>query len=231
MIGNMYSMALETSSHQGSLALARNREILEVCAFEEGMRGGKAIAPALREILERHSLAPRDIAFFSVGIGPGSFTGLRIAIATAQGFCYATGARVVGVTSFSALALRIFEHLQLPSATLAIVHNARRDRLAVGIFSWREGILKEERPISAELVEKAAGLLPPGCFLAGDGVAFIEKNSFEILEPSLWIPRAQEVALLGWEKFQKEEISHWDTRPLYLIQTAAEEKVQQNKEE
>lgn len=97
--------AIDTSTPLASVALVDVRGEL-VASVERNLdrSHGEAIIPLLDELLAQVGAGPRDIARFGVGIGPGSFTGVRIAVATVKGIALGTGAEVVGVSAFDALA-------------------------------------------------------------------------------------------------------------------------------
>ena len=96
--------ALETSTSLASVALFEKGELIA----EESMRAaggsGEALVPMLSALFSRVSWSASDVSRWAVGIGPGSFSGTRVAVATAKGIVLATGAELVGVTSLDALA-------------------------------------------------------------------------------------------------------------------------------
>ena len=98
----MTCLALEFSSERRSAAVARDGEVLA----EAFVLGGKATsAPALvAEALSKAGLVPGDVSRLVVGIGPGSYTGIRRAIATFQGWHLALGTPVTAVGSMELLA-------------------------------------------------------------------------------------------------------------------------------
>jgi tRNA threonylcarbamoyl adenosine modification protein YeaZ len=98
----MTILAIEFSSQRRSVAIARDARLLDE-AFTD--TGRSTSAPQLiAEVLQKAGLAPRDIDRLAVGIGPGSYTGIRRAIATIQGWHLAGGTDVVAVGSFDLLA-------------------------------------------------------------------------------------------------------------------------------
>jgi tRNA threonylcarbamoyladenosine biosynthesis protein TsaB len=116
----MLVLALDTTTGAGSVALANGEQVVEVIAIDPTQPVATRVPGDLITLLERHRIPVGDIGVFAVATGPGSFTGLRIGIATMQGLALANAKPLVGVSSFEAL------------ATLA---NA--PRVAVWIDAWR----------------------------------------------------------------------------------------------
>jgi tRNA threonylcarbamoyladenosine biosynthesis protein TsaB len=84
-------VAIDTSCRTGSLALAVNGAVKDSEILDVEGRQAAHLVPALERMLNRHSLVPPDLSAFLVGSGPGSFTGVRIGVATARGVGHALG--------------------------------------------------------------------------------------------------------------------------------------------
>lgn len=126
-----------------------------------------ALATAL---LERCGLTFADLDRIAVGIGPGSFTGLRIGLATARALALATGAELVTVSTLRALALPAEAHA--PGAVVLAVIDARRGEAFVA--AWRAGkpvlAARAEPPTGVAALAREGGAGAPETWLGvGDG--------------------------------------------------------------
>ena len=100
----MRILAIETATRTGSWAIAEDGEVVASAEGPDEQSHAERLLQALTELLASRGLTLTDIDAFAVATGPGSFTGLRIGIATAQGFAMATGARVIPVPTLDAIA-------------------------------------------------------------------------------------------------------------------------------
>jgi len=124
-------VALDSSTLTLSLAVGRPGESGPLLAERHGppARMSDLLPGALLDLLGRAGLTLADIRGFAVGLGPGSFTGLRIGLATVKGLAYARRLPVTGASSLAALALEGPEGV--PLAAVAV---ARRGELYLGRY-------------------------------------------------------------------------------------------------
>jgi tRNA threonylcarbamoyladenosine biosynthesis protein TsaB len=134
-------VAIDTSCRTGSLALAVNGSVKDFEILEVEGRQAAHLVPALERMLNRHSLLPPDLSAFIVGSGPGSFTGVRIGVATARGVGHALRIPVWPYGSLEGAYFSVLLSLGLPPRRPAEDSTATEDR--VGVLS-------------------AAGILGPG---------------------------------------------------------------------
>jgi len=115
-------LALDTTTRGGSCALARDGVVLDERSTESAEYAAR-LPGDLMALLDRTGVALAEVDAFAVATGPGSFTGLRIGIATMQGLAFASTRPLIGVSTFDALA-----------------HHASAPRTATWIDAWRREV-------------------------------------------------------------------------------------------
>ena len=104
----MYILGLDTTAVTATAAVCRaeNGVITEHAHFslKNGLTHSESLLPLIDGVLKELGVSPKDIGLVSVSVGPGSFTGVRIGVATAKGFAYAQGIPCAGVSTLEALA-------------------------------------------------------------------------------------------------------------------------------
>ena len=113
----MTILALEFSSARRSVAMARGGAVLAE-AFEQSAERGTKVFGLIEKVLAAAKMSREEIDTIAVGLGPGSYTGIRAAIAVAQGWQLARGVKLLGVSSVKGLAAqaqveKIFGHVNL----------------------------------------------------------------------------------------------------------------------
>jgi tRNA threonylcarbamoyladenosine biosynthesis protein TsaB len=101
---SMVVLALDTTSRQGSSAVAIDGRVVLEQAGDASLPQAARVPGELQALLARAQLALRDVDAFAVAVGPGSFTGLRVGIATMQGLAFDAGKPLIGVSALDALA-------------------------------------------------------------------------------------------------------------------------------
>ena len=97
-------LSIETATRAGSIALSRGAKLLSIRTGDATRSHSADLLELIREALEEASLSVQDVMIFAVALGPGSFTGLRIGIATAKSLASTLERKVVGVPTLHAVA-------------------------------------------------------------------------------------------------------------------------------
>ena len=220
-------LALETSGGRPSVALARGGELLAERRAAPGRPGREPLLPAIDALLRRAGFALADVEAFAVAVGPGSFTGLRIGIATLKGLAFGSAAPVAAVGTLDALALRAPRGRDPIVAAL----DARRGEVYAAGFAWQgEALAPAALPEGLYGAEELAARLPARCVLVGDGVLVCgtaaraaRGRGLRAIAPPRGRPRAREVALLGAALLREGRgVDAADLVPRYLRRAEAE---------
>lgn len=132
-------LAVETSSRVGSAALARGPRLLAESRFAGPLQHSSELFPAMADLLRNQGYVPTDIDQVYIAIGPGSFTGLRVAVALAKAMHLANAVKIITVDSLDVVASNLSEppmrQSETPSDETAIIIP---DRIAA-LFDAKRG--------------------------------------------------------------------------------------------
>src|SRR4051812_25700777 len=128
----MIVLGLDTSTKIGSVCVVRDGELFAE-ARGESQKHGSEFLPMVDDVCRRAGVTPRDIDAVAIGAGPGSFTGLRIGMATAKGIAFAGKRPLWAVSSLAALGYEVGV-LGGEPAPIACVLDARRSEVFVGVY-------------------------------------------------------------------------------------------------
>jgi len=130
-------LGIETSSRRGSVALVESGKLVALASHERLNRHGEAILPIVDSLLAEAGWARTSIDRLGVGIGPGSFTGLRIGVALANGIALGIDRPLLGVGSLRAMA----RAADSSSRPVAAVLDALRDEFFISVYDANGGEL------------------------------------------------------------------------------------------
>jgi len=127
----MYILALDTATRDGSVALVDEHRVIAERRGDAARSHAERLPGELLALAEAHRVSVRAIDLFAVAAGPGSFTGLRIGIATIQGLALASGKRIVAVSALEALAQSA---AGAPGSVVAAWMDARRREVFAALY-------------------------------------------------------------------------------------------------
>ncbi|NQU11299.1 tRNA (adenosine(37)-N6)-threonylcarbamoyltransferase complex dimerization subunit type 1 TsaB [bacterium] len=133
----MLTLALDTATAQASIALLRDDVVLAETAAAR-TTDGDHLFPALRQLLHEQQVDAGAVDLFVIGLGPGSFTGVRAGLAAAKGLALPAGRPLRGVGSFDAIALTALPGLTADCAALCVLGDARRGEIYYAVYD-RDG--------------------------------------------------------------------------------------------
>jgi tRNA threonylcarbamoyladenosine biosynthesis protein TsaB len=163
----MLVAALDTTSRHGSCALIAEGAIVVELASDPSLPQASRLPGELQALLSHAGVRLPDVDVFAVAVGPGSFTGLRVGIATMQGLAFATGASLIGVSALDALAaIADAATIGSPPARIATWIDAWRGEAYAALYEGGRAI----EPVSVESPGRLLARLGEGALFIGDAV-------------------------------------------------------------
>ena len=218
----MLMLSLDASSQAATAALLSDGAIL--CEYTQNQPKTQSVKllPMIEQMLSDCSLTLDCIDVFACGVGPGSFTGVRIGVATARGFAKTLGRHCIAVDSLMALLENVSS---FPGRVYTLI-SARENECYCAAFEKDTEILS---PCVMTVEEIAAHGKESPCLLVGDG-AEINKDFFKTALPTAKIARGKDnmlsAAALGQAAYKKAMAGKLatceDLIPLYLRKSQAE---------
>jgi tRNA threonylcarbamoyl adenosine modification protein YeaZ len=213
----MRLLGIETSSERLSLAILKNKRILiEYNGFRN--RNSSSLIKLLRNILDKTNLSWQDLDALCVGIGPGSFTGLRVGIATAKGLALGLKKPLVGINCLDTIAMNV----RNSPLNICVVVDARKNLVYSSVYRFLKGKLRRISNYSLVSFEVLVKNITSPLIFVGDGLkryAFYLKDREDcyIYPTKYWFPKASNLLLLARELFERKKFSAPERlTPLYL---------------
>ena len=211
----MKVLAFDTSSKALSLAILEDKQVLAETMINIKKNHSITLMPAIDFLMGSLDWTPKDLDRIVVAQGPGSYTGLRIAVATAKTLAHTLKIELVGVSSLLALVPEQVEGLVIP------IMDARRNNVYAGFYQSGQAVWPEAHLPLAEVLE-IAGAANQSVTFVGETAAFTEQIEVALpqatLQPTL--PNAAAVGRLGLDLPSQ---SIHDFVPNYLKRVEAEE--------
>ena len=131
----MFEVLLDSSSKYLSVGLAKDGKVVDKIFYEAWQRQSEMMTSELQAILQRNHVKNEDIDAVVIGVGPGSYTGVRIAVTIGKTLAYALHTKVYAVSSLSLL-----RDIEKPTIC---IFNARSGRSYVGVYEKDKCLLKD----------------------------------------------------------------------------------------
>ena len=230
-------LALDTSTTRAALAVVPadgQGRAVEVASPDPAARHGRSLVPAVRDLLARAGLAPADLGGLVVGLGPGSYTGLRIGLTAAKTLAYALGKPLAGFDGLDVIARNA------PSDALCVhvIGDAQRGDLYLAEFRRERPLdpLLRLEPTRVVALDRWAAELPPGAFVLGPALtvprlaAILPSHARAPDDPEAHWPNPRHLVVVArevWRSGRRDD--PWFLEPVYLRRSAAEEQWDRHK--
>lgn len=216
----MLVLGLDTSTKFCTVGLSDDGDSLSEITVGGKNYSSEQIVDMISDILNRTGKSKKDIDLIAVGVGPGSFTGIRIAVTVAKTLAQVLKIPVVSVSSLRALTYRTFDDVVIA------VEDARRERVYRGIYKDMEVVKEDKLVYTSDLIEEIKNIEDKILILAPlnilkdlDSV----KDKFESASEFERKIRGSAVAALGFRKFKERGADDLNSvLPNYLNMSQAE---------
>ena len=207
--------AFDTSSKALTLAILEDETLLAQMTLNIKKNHSITLMPAIDFLMKSLDMKPTDLDRIAVAQGPGSYTGLRIAVATAKTLAHTLKIELVGVSSLLALVPEQVEGLVIP------IMDARRNNVYAGFYQSGQAVRPEAHLPLAEVLEMAGTADQPVTFV-GETATFAEQIKDALPQAAIQstLPDAATIGRLGLDLPAQ---SIHDFVPNYLKRVEAEE--------
>ncbi|MBF0694878.1 MAG: tRNA (adenosine(37)-N6)-threonylcarbamoyltransferase complex dimerization subunit type 1 TsaB [Flavobacterium sp.] len=210
-----YILNIETSTRNCSVSIANSGQTVALREIAtEGFSHAEKLHVFVNEVMAEAGISFSDLSAIAVSKGPGSYTGLRIGVSSAKGFCYASNLPLIAVDTLKVLAAAA----RVTDGVIVPMIDARRMEVYSAVF---DSELQAVRQVEAEIIDSAslADFAGP-VYIVGDCQQKVESmlsgDKFSYLK-EVEFPSAAEMGKLSFEKFKAgdfEDVAYFE--PFYL---------------
>ena len=199
---DMKILGVDTSTPIGSVGLIDGERFVAEHTLSIVKAHSSRLMPAIDQILKWGDLTVHDLDACAVGIGPGSFTGIRIGVGTIKSLCYALKKPIIGISTLEAIAynLRYTEKLICP------ILDARKDEVYGALFRGAQNLLRKSEDLCVP-IESLLSQIDGDVMFVGDGLrryAPVVQEQFgkdvSLADPIFNVPRGTSIARIGYDR-------------------------------
>lgn len=219
----MKILAIDTSSSICGTALLEDENLIDENKLDDGKTHSENLMPLINELLGRNNIQLKDIDLIACCSGPGSFTGIRIGVATVKPFAEILNIKIASVTSLESLAQNVESK---DGETIVSLIDARNNQVYCGIFNSnyekKEDFLADDINVVIEKIKKYENVI-----LVGNGAALHKELLINELSEVRFSDNNNQYAFslgkIGYKKYQNNDLCTADTfLPIYLRKSQAE---------
>lgn len=222
----MKILSLDTTAEVCTAAICDDKKLIAEMTVNTGNTHSQTLLPVVEQILKISKTSLDDIDCFSCSTGPGSFTGVRIGVATVKGIAYGKNKPCISVSTLEALAYNLIGC----DGILCPVMNARRNQVYNALFECKDSTLTrlcDDRALSIEELDEELSAQNLPVYLVGDGYEItlrgFKKTKPEIVPERMRVQNAYSVACCAIEKYNAgQTLTDGEIVPIYLRPSQAE---------
>jgi tRNA threonylcarbamoyl adenosine modification protein YeaZ len=188
--------------------------------LEVGPKLSSLITLAIKRVLDALSIKVSDFDYFASGLGPGSFTGIRVGLSTIKGMSLAIRKPIIGVSSLDVIAMNALKErgLIIPAV------DAKRNLIYSCVYKNNKGSLKKISPYMLISSEGLISKLKSPCSVFGDALNIYREEilrqspSVNLLDKDFWYPKAHNLIDIALSRIKADKHKPtFDAKPIYLF--------------
>lgn len=224
----MLILGVDTSTDSLAVSLINEKKILADYNRAGTLRHSSLLIPTIEKALKKIGAKAGDIDLFSIGIGPGSFTGLRVGVTAIRALAIALDKPIIGVPTMDAIAHNGFMYLKRKKqldigVKICPVLDAKKNQLYACIYGHNGAKIKRESDYLLEPAKRLVKRLRSGVLFLGDAIPLYKEqlSAKKALRPHFfegkWFPKGSVIAKMALEAYGRgRRDSPYDLVPMYL---------------
>lgn len=213
----MKILCIDTSSKLCSVAILENTTLINKLELDNGLTHSETLMPLIKNLLESCNLSLTDIDLLVSDVGPGSFTGIRIGVATCKAFSDSLNIPCIGISSLEVLAYNIKN-----DGIICSTIDCKNDNCYFALYKLQDGIYNVLEEPCAKSVDEVLDLLKKKYSdktikFVGDGIPSKSTNCYLNVE---------NLGIAGYKKFINTHNTGEELLPLYLKKPQAQKQLE-----
>ncbi len=202
----MKILGVETSTSNLSVAILDNEKIVGEYNINLKGQASNLLIPSIKNLLKRTKVELGAIDSFAVGLGPGSFTGLRIGVSAVKGLSFAFSKPIIGIPSLDVIVLNAMSRQQ----HVCPIIDAKQNKVYACIYKLSDNKIIRQSNYLLEEIDSVLNKIKHSTTFIGDGICLYEKNIKRRLgrlanftDNDSWFPRAGNLVLLAKQRYNR----------------------------
>lgn len=214
----MKILGIDTTTRFLCLGIYDDSRIYEY-NLEVGIKLSSLLGVTIKRVLNAARISINDIDYFACGLGPGSFTGVRVGIATIKGMSWVLNKPIIGISTLDILAKNApdTDNLIVPAI------DAKRNLIYCALYRKKNKHLSRISPYMLLNAKEFIARVKSSAVIFGDAVCLFKENfltnikEVTILDKDYWYPKAHNIIELTLERIKDKKFDNpFDIKPLYL---------------
>ena len=211
------------------LGIDTTTKFLSLCAYdgakvyeynlEVGRNLSSLLVPTIKRIINALNWNFAEIDYFACGLGPGSFTGTRVGLATIKGLAWPLKKPIIGISTLDILA----KGVKTNEKNIVPIIDAKRNLIYCSAYKNKNGELKQIMPYKLLNIDEFCKKIKDNSAILGDGLGIYKEKilksikAVNILDKEYWYPKGHDMIALAIQRIEHKKVSKApDIKPIYL---------------